>query len=307
MAETTNRSSVTRLASITTAAATATVGLLELARVLFRNSQLFCPERDPLLTWNPADYGLDPDFIDEVYFTSDKGVRLHGWYCRAKNPIGSMVYCHGNSGNITDAAAGCRALLEGGMNVLLFDYRGYGRSKGRPTMRGVIRDAVAAAKLHEELRPRHLPSVLFGFSLGGAIAAQLAKRHRFDALVLQSTFTNLSDIARIAFPKLPLHLASMGELDTLDVVKSLKIPTAIVHGADDEVAPAWMAEKLYDACGTPHEILLVPGGLHKDLFDRAPEVIVELMCRLVNACGAPPSAEPKLVAVPVGRSPQRVA
>lgn len=276
-----HRSSPARLASITAVAATATLGALELARILFRNSQLFQPAKEPLQTWNPADYGLDPDRVEDVSFRAEDGTRLHGWYCRAKEPIASLVYCHGNRGNITDAAAGVAPLLDCGVNVLMFDYRGYGRSAGRTTMRGVVRDAVAAARLHEEIRPPDVPSILWGFSLGGAVAAQLATRHPFDALVLQSTFTCLADIARVAFPGLPLHLVALGEFDTIGAIRSLTIPTVIIHGKDDEVIPAAMAEQLFEGCGTPHEIYLVDGGLHKDLLDRAPSAITEVVRRLI--------------------------
>jgi pimeloyl-ACP methyl ester carboxylesterase len=159
--------------------------------------------------------------------------------------------------------------MDAGINVLLFDYRGFGRSTGFPTLSGIIDDGVTAARLHERIRPKGVPSILYGYSLGGAIAAQIIRRHPFDGLVLQSTFTNLPDITRVAFPRLPLHLVSGRLFDTLEVVKDLNVPVLIIHGAADEVCPSWMAQKLFDSLGsTSKKLILVEGGLHKDLFER---------------------------------------
>jgi len=160
-------------------------------------------------------------------------------------------------------------LLDAGINILLFDYRGFGRSTGRPSLSGIIDDGVTAARMHEQIRPKNVPSILYGYSLGGAIAAQIIRRHPFDGLVLQSTFTNLPDIARVTFPRLPLHLLSGRLFDTLEVVRDLTVPVLLIHGAADEVCPSWMAERLHDAyAAQSKKLILVEGGLHKDLFAR---------------------------------------
>ncbi|MDP9361177.1 MAG: lysophospholipase [Acidobacteriota bacterium] len=247
----------------------ATVLVLDLGRRLFRRSQLFCPEREPVISWNPEDYGIPRQRTEVLWFETDDGEQLYGWYCRAKNPIASALYCHGNTGNLSNIAHVMPHLLDAGINILLFDYRGFGRSTGSPSLSGIIDDGITAARLHERIRPKNVPSILYGYSLGGAIAAQIIRRHPFDGLILQSTFTNLQDITRIAFPHVPLHLISGRLFDTLAVVRNLNVPMLIIHGATDEVCPAWMAQQLHDSCAaSSKKLVLVEGGLHKGLFER---------------------------------------
>jgi len=160
-------------------------------------------------------------------------------------------------------------LVDAGISVLLFDYRGFGRSTGTASLGGVVADGLCAARWHEKIRPKHVPSLLYGFSLGGAIAAQIIRQHSFDGLVLQSTFTSLPEITRVAFPGLPLHLFAGTVFDTLRVVRGLQVPLLVIHGTDDEVCPSWMAHKLYDSAGCQQRrMYIVDGGLHKDLYIR---------------------------------------
>jgi alpha-beta hydrolase superfamily lysophospholipase len=242
---------------------------LDVGRRLFRRSQLFCPDRKPVISWNPADYGIPNERTEVLSFETDDGELLYGWYCRAKNPIASALYFHGNTGNLTTTAHVMPHLLDAGINILLFDYRGFGRSTGSPSFSGIIDDGVTAARLHERIRPKNVPSILYGYSLGGAIAAQIIRRHPFDGFILQSTFTNLPDLARVAFPRVPLHLFSGRLFDTLKVVRDLNVPLLLIHGSNDEVCPASMAQQLHDACSAASKkLILVEGGLHKSLFER---------------------------------------
>ena len=263
-------------------------------RRVFRHTQLFCPIREPVLSWDPEDYGLQRNRVDDCWFESDDGSILNAWYCHADNPIASALYLHGNTGNLTNIAAIIPHILASGINVLLVDYRGFGRSSGIPSLHGVVADGLAAARFHDSIRPKELPSIDYGYSLGGAIAAQVARHHPFDGLVLQSTFTNLPDITRASFPKMPLHLFSGTFFDTLSVVKSLKIPLLVIHGGDDEVCPRWMADRLHDACGAPKRLLFVEGGLHKDLFERDADSVIWAINRFATDLphNAHPAVEP---------------
>ncbi len=264
---------------------------------MFRLAQLFCPTRDPVVSWKPEDYGLPADRTEEVWIESPDGQILHGWYSRAKDPIASGVYCHGNTGNLTTFAHAMPRLLESGINILLFDYRGFGKSSGRPSLHGVIADTVAAARFHDAIRPRELPSILYGYSIGGAIAAQALRHHPFDGLILQSTFTSLPEITRALFPRLPLHLFAGRLFDTRAIVRELTIPLLVIHGADDQVCPPGMAHPLFDSCGSPEKrIHLVDGGLHKDLWDRDPESLVRLVhgfAQSLRPLAPPPDASPR--------------
>jgi alpha-beta hydrolase superfamily lysophospholipase len=262
----------------------ATVVALDVARRLFRSARLFLPTRDPVKSWNPADYGIAPEYAEELWIETSDGEKLHAWYLRAKNPIASALYCHGNTGNLTNVAHLMPHMLESGFNVLLWDYRGYGKSSGRASIRGVVTDTIAAARLHDQIRPQNLPSLLFGFSLGGAIAAQVVTRHSFHALILQSTFTNLSDIARVTWPRLPLHLVSGRSFNTIGALRKLRLPVLILHGSHDEACPCWMADRMFEECAAPVKMIYrVEGGLHKDLWDRDKSGMVAALHRFADA------------------------
>ena len=261
-------------AAISLIAGGLTIAALDLARRIFRHTQLFCPQRDPVKSWNPADYGIPPERVTQLWIDTPDGERLFAWYMRAEKPIASTLWCHGNTGNITTVADIMPHLLDAGYNILLFDYRGFGLSTGRPSLRGVIDDGVTAAKFHDAIRPPNLPSILYGYSLGGGIAAQVLRRHSFDGLILQSTFTTLPELAKVIWPRLPLHLFTGDIFNTMRIIRRLKIPLLVLHGTEDEVVPCAMAQALYDACPSPKRIYMTAGGLHKDLFTCDGEAIV---------------------------------
>lgn len=256
---------------------------LDVARRIFRRMQLFCPAPNPLVSWSPEDYGVPPGCSEELWIETDDGEYLYGWYCRAENPVASALYFHGNTGNLTNTAFTIPYMLRGGINVLFFDYRGFGRSTGTPSFNGIVDDGVAAARMHEKIRPKNVPSILYGYSLGGSIAAQVIRRFGFDAIVLQSTFTDLPEITRVAFPRVPLYLVSGRLFDTIGVLKKLHVPVMIIHGSSDEVCPCWMAHTLHDACPSERkELIIIDGGLHKDLWVRDPDMLVREINRFAK-------------------------
>jgi uncharacterized protein len=290
-----SRKDLTRKLALPFAMGAAAFAAAEVARRIYRQSQLFEPSPDPVKTWKPEDYGIPPGATEEVWFETPRGELLYGWYCRAQNPVASALYCHGNTGNLTISAHDIPHLLDAGLNVLFFDYRGFGRSKGRATIAGVVADALTAARFHDGIRPRQLPSILYGFSLGGAVAAQLIKRHSFDGLILQSTFTSLADLTRVLYPRFPMHLLAGGLFDTSRVIKRLTIPLLIIHGTADETIPAWMAHELFDACSTEKRIEIVDEGLHKDLYQRSGQSLAGAVHRFATSlAGRPPFSQESL-------------
>lgn len=262
--------------------AAAFAAMVDIGRRIYRHTQIFCPSPDPLISWDPKDYGIPEGAVEEHWIETPDGEQLHAWYCRAEKPVASGLFCHGNTGNLTISAAVIPHLLNAGFNVLFFDYRGFGKSSGTATYRGVLSDGVTAARFHDRIRPKDLPSVLYGFSLGGAVAAQVIRRHPFDGLILQSTFTSLPRITKVLFPRLPLHHFAGNLFDTLSVIKRLEVPLLVIHGTDDEVIPCFMAHEILEACGhASKRIHCVEGGLHKNLFDLDPDALIWLISQFI--------------------------
>lgn len=245
-----------------------------MGRRVYRRTQIFKPSPIPEKGWDPIAYGIPPGACEELWIETPDGEHLHAWYCRAEKPVASALFCHGNRGNLTISAHIIPHLLEANLSVLFFDYRGYGKSTGTPSYDGVLDDAVTAARFHDSIRPSNLPSVLYGFSLGGAVAGQVIRRHRFDGLILQSTFTSLTAMARLLHPQWPLHLLAGNLFDTRESVRRLQIPLLVLHGSADESIPPSMAHELFNACKTPKRIHIVEGGMHGDLYERDPDALV---------------------------------
>jgi pimeloyl-ACP methyl ester carboxylesterase len=254
----------------------------DIGRRVYRRTQLFCASHEPTITWNPTDYGIPEGATEEVWIETPDGETLHAWYCRAENPVASTVFCHGNTGNLTLSAHVIPHLLAAGTNTLFFDYRGFGKSSGTPSLSGVIADGITASRFHDRIRPKKLASVLYGYSLGGAIAAQVIRRHPYDGLILQSTFTSLPKLARFLFPRVPMHLISGNPFDTLKVVSRLQVPLLVLHGTNDETCPCAMGQELAQACPAPKRTLFVEEGMHKDLFLRDPDAVIWAVSQFIS-------------------------
>lgn len=246
----------------------------EIGRRLFRRAQLFCPSPQPLKSWDPADYGIPDGAVEEHWIETPDGETLHAWYCRAKKPIASSVFCHGNTGNLTTSADVIPHLLDTGFSTLFFDYRGFGKSTGHASFSGVVADGLTASKFHDKIRPKRVPNILYGYSLGGAVAAQVIRRHPYDGLILQSTFTNLPDLSKVFWKRFPMHyFAGTDVFNTVDVIRRLQVPLLVLHGVEDETCPCWMAHKLYEACPAPKRIYTLEHGQHKTCFVVDPDAM----------------------------------
>ena len=194
---------------------------------------VFFPEKRIAAT--PENWGLD---FENVYFTTADGVRLHGWFVPGQSEV-TWLWFHGNAGNISHRLENLSLLRDHlGVSVFLFDYRGYGRSDGRVSEEGTYRDAEAALSYlwsHRDVDPEKI--VLFGRSLGCAVAVDLASRHQAYALILESPFTSISDMAKRAIPLLPIGVLLRTKYDTLSKIGGIAGPLLILHGGQDEVVP----------------------------------------------------------------------
>jgi pimeloyl-ACP methyl ester carboxylesterase len=225
------------------------------------NSLLYLPSREILQT--PAAAGLD--FAD-VALRTDDGERLHGWWVPASgSAIGHVLLCHGNAGSVGDRVPHLALLSRAGFDILAFDYRGYGRSSGRPSERGTFRDAVAARDALLRQADVDRARVLYlGESLGAAVALALAIELPPAGLILQSAFTSVRDMARLHYPIVP-RLLVPDAYPSLRLIGRLRSPLLVLHGARDEIVPLMYGEALFDAAPEPKRIEVFPGASHNDM------------------------------------------
>lgn len=225
-------------------------------------SQIFFP--DPHLVYGPADFGLEHE---DVWLTTSDGVRIHGWYIPAGAGRPLLLFCHGNAGNISHRLDNIQLLNRKGISVFIFDYRGYGRSEGKITERGLYLDAEAA---YEWARNRadteSVKLVLFGRSLGGIAAVHLASMKACDGVILESTFTNVRAMAREHF-FLPVPGVGLEKrLDALSKIGRVKARILFFHGDMDTIVPIGLGRELYDAAAAEKEFVTLVGAGHNDTY-----------------------------------------
>lgn len=229
----------------------------------------------------PKDLGLE---FEDLTLTTDDGVAIAAWYVPCAEAKASLIFCHGNAGNISDRLESVAVFHRAGYNVLLFDYRGYGRSEGRPTEDGTYRDAEAAwAFLVNDKGQSSDRIVVFGRSLGGAVAIDLAKRRRPAALVVESSFTSLLDIGRLHYPLLPVRWLLSYRYDSLGKVPHIRCPKLFIHGVEDSLIPLANGRALFAAAAEPKEFLETPGGHNTGGFIQSPAYIARLTAFLDRA------------------------
>jgi uncharacterized protein len=240
-----------------------TIGGATLLMLALERRFIYFPARELEVT--PQALGLS---FEEVTLTADDGVRLHGWFLPARDSRLVVLVNHGNAGNIChrlDRALLIQARL--GADVFLYDYRGYGRSEGRPDEEGTYRDARAAYRYLSE--QRRLPPeriVLFGESLGCAVALQLALERPCRALVLESAFASVPAMARAVYPFLPLSPFVRTRYDNLAKVPQLKVPLLMLHGERDSIVPFAQGRRVFEAAPEPKRFYAIPGADHNDTY-----------------------------------------
>jgi fermentation-respiration switch protein FrsA (DUF1100 family) len=221
---------------------------------------LFFPSKYPSGNWKPADLR-----IEDVAFVAEDGTQLHGWYCPCEQPRATILIAHGNAGHVA-SRAGWLKLLQTRLRVatFIFDYRGYGRSQGLPTVEGVLLDAKAArGKLRELAGVKDSEILLMGESLGGAIAVQLAADAPPKALILQSTFSSLRNVADFHYPKLS-WLVPPGKLDSATRIARYRGPLFQSHGTADRTIPFSSGERLFQSAHEPKTLIRLAGAGHND-------------------------------------------
>jgi fermentation-respiration switch protein FrsA (DUF1100 family) len=222
---------------------------------------LYFPVREVSCT--PAELGLD---FENVTFESSDGLRLSGWYIPSDNSPFTILFCHGNGGNITHCLDSIDIFHDLGLSCFVFDYRGYGYSQGRPSEEGTYLDAEAAYKwLTEKKKISPDNIIVFGRSLGGSIAAQLAGKNHVGALVIESTFTSYVEIGRKFYPYMPVRWLARFSYNTVQYIKDVLCPIMLIYSRDDEIVPFEFGRELYEAANEPKEFVEIFGS-HNDGF-----------------------------------------
>jgi uncharacterized protein len=236
-----------------------------LAMVIFfaQSRLIYYPEAGRDIVGTPGDRGLA---YESVEISTADSENLHGWFVPAPEATATILFFHGNAGNISHRMEYLLMFHRLGYNTLIFDYRGYGQSSGSPSEAGTYLDAQAAWRyLTEEKGISPARIVLFGESLGGAVAAWLATQEKPALLVLGSAFTSIPDMAAKIYPFLPVRLLSRFEYNTMDNLRTVTCPVFVAHSPQDELVPFAQGRALYRAAPDPKQFLELQGG-HNDGF-----------------------------------------
>lgn len=217
------------------------------------NSLIFFPSKD--FVASPDKEGI---IHEEVYIRTDDRETLHGYFFPAKEKTNKVVlYLHGNGDNVGGWYPGPVNIQNHmSINALLIDYRGYGKSTGKPTISGVIKDAFAMYKylIDRGYEPENIS--LYGRSLGGAIVLELANIEKIRSIVIQSSFTSLRDVARDLYPYVPSFVIENKLLNSASLIKNIHVPVLIGHGSSDEIIPVSHGYRLFELANEPKKLII---------------------------------------------------
>ena len=261
---------------------TGTYAALCLFAFLFQKRLTFFPERELVAT--PDDVGLP---FETLRIPTPDGESLHAWFVPHPTSRAVVLFFHGNAGNMSQRLETLRFWHDLGLSVLVFDYRGYGHSSGRVSEAGTQMDARSVWRYLTETRTYASESVvLFGRSLGAAVAIELAAQVGCAGLVAESAFTSLVDMAQHAYPWLPVRLLVRMRFDSRRRVAAVRAPKLFIHSTEDELVPTTMGRALYEAAPDPKRFLAIRGA-HNDGWLRSGDVYRDGVQAFVQALGLP--------------------
>ena len=237
--------------------------LLALAVFIWSDKLVFYPNIGRSTDWSL------PSNAEEVWLESAGEPKLHAWFMQSPGADLTVLYCHGNGGDLAGLKPMYDQLRAHKVNVFAFDYRGYGKSGGSPSEAGIYRDGLAAYDwlvANGGVRPQQI--VVLGHSLGTTVATYVAAKRPCRGLILESPLASARAMASKIIPFPPLGWASRLRLDNEGRVKSIRCPILIVHGTSDTVIPIEHGRRVFEAANEPKKLVEVPGGGHNDLWSR---------------------------------------
>jgi fermentation-respiration switch protein FrsA (DUF1100 family) len=257
----------------------------------WEHSSLFQPDKYPAGDWNQTSV-----LVQDANFAAPDGTKLHGWFVRNPNAKAHALLLHGNAGNVTLMADTLRTLNHRhGLSVLALDYRGYGKSEGKPTEKGILQDGRAARRwLADQEGIAESDVVLMGQSLGGGVAVDMAYEDGCRGLVLAATFTSIPDVAQHHVSWLPMSWILTTKMDSLSKIKNYTGPLLLVHGDADEVIPYQQGLDLFHAAATTDKRMITNyGGKHNDpLSEEYRLALDQFITNLPPLKNAPPKTTP---------------
>jgi fermentation-respiration switch protein FrsA (DUF1100 family) len=233
--------------------------------VLFLD-QLFVYHPSP---WQDKDWrGLSRLPLEDVWFPAADGARLFGWYVESRATDAVLLWCHGNGGNIIHRLDNLRYLHQLGLSVFLFDYRGYGKSQHLlPSESGLYQDALGAYDYLTRTRMiRAERLIVFGRSLGAAVAGELASQKAAAGLILESPFPSVEAVAQVYYGRLPVHWLLGAEYRLIDRLPHLSLPKLVIHGNRDRIIPIALGRRVFEAAKAPKEWFEIAGADHNDTY-----------------------------------------
>ena len=211
-----------------------------------------------------------PEFIgiefEQIVFEASDGVNLCGWFIPAENHNKTLLFCHGNAGNISHRLESIKIFADLGLGVFIFDYRGYGSSKGNPSEEGTYLDAAGAWQYLIDIKmikPDEI--IIFGRSLGASIAAWTAQKYDPKALIIESAFISVPELGSEIYPFLPVKLLSRFKYSTIDYIRKISCPVLVIHSRNDDLIPYKHGVKLFETANEPKEFLEIFGS-HNEGF-----------------------------------------
>ncbi|MGD8811966.1 MAG: alpha/beta hydrolase [Thioalkalispiraceae bacterium] len=216
----------------------------------------------------PADWGLE---YENVAMLTADNVQLHGWYLPVKQSRQVVLFFHGNGGNISHRGDSLKILHDLGLNVFIIDYRGYGLSEGRLSENGLYQDAMAAwLYLQNQRGHQQRDIIIFGRSLGGAVAIWLASQVEARALIVESVFSSVRDMASQMMPGISRFIYLRYGFDNLSGIRRVNEPLLVMHSPDDEIIPFQLGERVFAAANTPKYFYRLHGGHNEGFLKSMP-------------------------------------
>jgi len=228
---------------------------------LFQSKLLYFPDKNIIA--NPNFYGFK---YEDVNFKTSDNLNLHGWYIPADSAKYTLLFCHGNAGNISHRLESIKQFHDLGLSVFIFDYRGYGQSEGEISEEGSYIDANAVWDYlvnEKNINPQNI--IIFGRSLGAAIACHLTINQNPAALIMESAFTSVPDLGVQIYPFLPVRWLSRFQYNNLENIQNINCPVLFIHSKNDEIIPFSHGEKLFEVAKNPKQFLEIHGS-HNDGF-----------------------------------------